>query len=305
MKTLKFIVFALSASVVMSASAEAKDQHKNGGSQGSRISAPGRGPGPRSAGVSRFNRGQAMPYRSFSAGGNPVFRQNYVNSYSRGALSPGRHFNGESNRDNRSARLQAGDHFGRTANSHIFNPTRFTGNRGQNHRNGINNHPADRFAGSDKRLNGTHGEGNRRDHVFERHSADWHRDWDHDRDHFWEGHRCRFVDGSWIIFDLGFVPWYGYSNEYYASNYYNAYNYDPDYSSYYPQGGYEYGNQNTDSTVAAAQEELARQGYYRRAEVDGVMGQETSRAIARFQRDRGLRVTGYLTPATLRSLGLA
>lgn len=246
-----------------------------------------------------------MPYRSFSAGGNRAFRQNYVNSNSRGALNSGRYFYGESsNRGKRSARLQTGDHFGRTTNSHIFNPTRFIGNRGQNHLNGINNHPADRFAGSEKRLNGAHGEGNGRDHVFERHSADWHRDWDHDRDHFWEGHRCRFVDGSWIIFDLGFVPWYGYSNEYYASNYYNPYSYDPNYSPYYSQGSYESIDQNTDSTVAAAQEELARQGYYRRAEVDGVMGPGTSRALARFQRDRGLRVTGYLTPATLRSLGL-
>ena len=52
-----------------------------------------------------------------------------------------------------------------------------------------------------------------RAHVFARRSADWHRDWDRHHDHFWHGHRCRFVNGEWFIFDAGFYP-YDYSYPY-------------------------------------------------------------------------------------------
>ena len=71
----------------------------------------------------------------------------------------------------------------------------------------------------------------------------------------------------------------------------------------------EYGDQtrsagqNTNSTVAGAQEQLARQGYYR-GELDGVFGPETRRAIIRYQSDHGLSVTGRLNVDTLRALGL-
>jgi len=57
------------------------------------------------------------------------------------------------------------------------------------------------------------------------------------------------------------------------------------------------------STVADVQAALARRGYdvgY----IDGVAGQRTRNAIADFQRDRGLRVTGGINEATLRALGL-
>jgi hypothetical protein len=52
--------------------------------------------------------------------------------------------------------------------------------------------------------------GNWRNHVFARHSANWHRDWDHNRVYWWNGHRCRFVNGSWAIFDVGFDPWWSW-----------------------------------------------------------------------------------------------
>ena len=87
-------------------------------------------------------------------------------------------------------------------------------------------------------------------HVFGQRSGDWHRDWDRHHDHFWNGHRCRFVDGSWFIFDFGFFPWLGwpyYDYDYYPyypygyGGYgYGAYGYDPsvyDQSNYYDQGG--------------------------------------------------------------------
>src|SRR6266571_8746258 len=42
-----------------------------------------------------------------------------------------------------------------------------------------------------------------REHVFAQRSADWHRNWDRRQDHWWHGHRCRFVNGSWFIYDIG------------------------------------------------------------------------------------------------------
>src|SRR5205085_12282408 len=107
-----------------------------------------------------------------------------------------------------------------------------------------------------------------RDHVFARRSASWHREWDRRSDHWWHGHRCRFVDGEWFIFDTGF-PWYpyGYPYDYYA---YDGYPYEYDAgvyegggADYYGQGAYDSSEQYADSTVVTAQEQLARQGYYR------------------------------------------
>jgi hypothetical protein len=153
-------------------------------------------------------------------------------------------------------------------------------------------------------------------HVFARRSGDWHRDWNRNCDHWWRGHRCRFVNGSWFIFDLGFFPWYGYPYDYYGYDYYYPYSYPYSYPSgydpgiyqgvdpnYYGEGGYGPSEQNTNSSVAAAQERLARQGYYR-GQIDGALGPETRRAIRRYQRDHDLPETGYLTLETRQSLGL-
>ena len=117
-----------------------------------------------------------------------------------------------------------------------------------------------------------------------------------------------------MIFDLGFYPWwpYGYPYDYYAYDYYGyPDSYDPGYydsgtdegEQYYDQNGYESSDQNADSTVAAAKEQLAGQGYYR-GEIDGIFGPETQRAVVRYQSDHGLRATGSLNPDTLRALGL-
>jgi len=144
------------------------------------------------------------------------------------------------------------------------------------------------------------------------------------------------------VFDVGFVPWWGYPYSYPYDYYYPSYpysydnGYDEGYYSdpgYHDDPGYEeqqdsqiyegkdvgvyddgqqqeetsptyYYNssaQSTDSDVASAQERLSRQGYYR-GEIDGVLGPSTQRAIARYQRDTGLRETGTLTSETLRSL---
>ena len=147
-----------------------------------------------------------------------------------------------------------------------------------------------------------------REHLFARRSADWHRDWDRRHDHWWQGHRCHFVNGFWFIYDSGFYPYdYGYPYDYYASDYY-PYEYDPGVyegggANYYGEGAYASSGQSADSTVAAAQGQLARAGYYR-GEVDGIFGAETRRAVMRFQGDHGMRVTGSLTNDTLDALGL-
>jgi hypothetical protein len=150
-----------------------------------------------------------------------------------------------------------------------------------------------------------------REHVFARRTADWHRDWDRRSDHWWNGHRCHFVNGFWFIYDTGFYPYdywdpYGYGYGYYGSAY-SPYDYDPgvyegDGNDYYGQGAYDSSERYADSTVATAQEQLARQGYYR-GEIDGVFGPETRRAVTRYQSDHGLRVTRSLNTDTLHALG--
>ena len=55
--------------------------------------------------------------------------------------------------------------------------------------------------------------------------------------------------------------------------------------------------------MAAVQQVLAQQGYYR-GQIDGEFGPETRAALAEYQSNHGLRVTGTLTPDTLQALGL-
>jgi len=62
----------------------------------------------------------------------------------------------------------------------------------------------------------------------------------------------------------------------------------------------QYGN---NATVGAVQSELARLGYYRGA-IDGVEGDQTEAALARYQEDSDLSVSGTLTPETLQALEL-
>src|ERR1051325_5827238 len=54
-------------------------------------------------------------------------------------------------------------------------------------------------------------------HVFAHGSQDWHRDWNRNCDHWWNGHQCSFINGTWVIFNLGFSPWW---SSYYPDDYY-------------------------------------------------------------------------------------
>jgi Putative peptidoglycan binding domain len=131
-------------------------------------------------------------------------------------------------------------------------------------------------------------------------------------------------------YDYGF-PNDGYGSSTYGYNYPNSYNYDPgDYQGqmyydqnsypdqsqgYYDSGvyqtqAYDDGNadseelQSDESTIIAAQERLARQGYYR-GETDGVLSPEMEKAIKRYQNTNGLRQTGQLDSDTLAIMGLS
>jgi len=136
------------------------------------------------------------------------------------------------------------------------------------------------------------------------------RNWDRSRDHFWHGHRCRFFNNAWVVFDLGFYPW-GYGYGYYpygAYSYYDDGYYDDGYaSSEYSQEPYpaqsEYDNGNPDSSVSQVQAALARKGYYRGGS-DGSMGPATRNALRRYQRDQGLHVTGRVDRPVIEALGL-
>ena len=135
-------------------------------------------------------------------------------------------------------------------------------------------------------------------------------------------------------YDYGF-PNDGYGSSTYGYDYPNLYNYDPgDYNSgdyqgqmYYDQnsypdqsqGYYDSGvyqtqayddpnayndeSQSEDSTIAAAQERLARQSYIAARQTGA--SPDTQKAVRRDQNTNGLRETGYLDSDTLGVMGLA
>jgi len=113
----------------------------------------------------------------------------------------------------------------------------------------------------------------------------------HDRD--WWNKRCHTI----ILVDWGFWGWYD-------GWWYPAWGYDPS-CSYYEYDGPIYGCNDLlpDEIVANVQSELQQLGYFP-YEVDGVFGPLTQEALARYQRDAGIQVTGAIDPKTLASLGI-
>jgi len=219
-------------------------------------------------------------------------------------------------------------------------------NTGSNFHNGNNLHSGNNLRNGNNRLRGDW-----QKNVFAQQSGDWQRDWDRNSDHWWNGHRCCFINGTWVIFNLGFYPWwpsyypddyyydYGFPNGGYGSSTY-GYNYPYSYDSQpgyddsgdyqgqmnYDQNGYPDQSQGYDSSVyqteayydpnndsdqsqsnysviVAAQERLAREGYYH-GESDGSFSSEMQKAVRRYQITNGLRATGYLDTQTLAVMGL-
>jgi len=152
-----------------------------------------------------------------------------------------------------------------------------------------------------------------KNHAFARHDGNWHRDWDRHHAHFDHGHVFVFVGGFWWgLYPWDYYPYYGYGD--YPYN--NSYDYPYDYSGYpyagadySPSQSYSYYNgyapsgQYANEVVSAVQSKLAKLGYYRGA-IDGNLGDESEAALARYQQDQELSVTGTVTADTLRALGL-
>jgi len=116
-----------------------------------------------------------------------------------------------------------------------------------------------------------------------------HRD-HHDRD-WWRNH-CHtiiLIGGGFYAWDLGYwYPAYGYDS------YYSNYSYDG------PIYGYD--GLPPDQIIANVQYALQQLGYFSEA-VDGVLGPITRDAIADYQLDNGLAVTGAIDRPTLVALG--
>jgi len=122
--------------------------------------------------------------------------------------------------------------------------------------------------------------------AFRRHWHEWH-------DRNWWHHHCDtivFVIGGYYFLD--------------GSYWYPAFGYDP-LQSYYDYDGpiYTYSNLLPDEVIANVQVALQNAGYYFGA-ITGSLNFETRAALANFQRDYGLPITGAIDEATVETLGL-
>ena len=140
------------------------------------------------------------------------------------------------------------------------------------------------------------------DHIYQRQAGESHPDWDRRRPHYEYNHWWAYNGDSWIGLDAGFYPWDYYP--YYTYDYY-PYDYVIGDSSDIPPAyqGTTTTAPTPDPTVTAVQTQLSEQGYYG-SPIDGLFGPTTRDAVARYQAEKNLTVTGSLTPDTLESLGL-
>jgi hypothetical protein len=124
------------------------------------------------------------------------------------------------------------------------------------------------------------------DEAFRRHWHEWHdRDW-------WHNH-CEtivFVNTGYYFLD--------------GSYWYPAYGYDP-LQTYYDYDGpiYTYSDLLPDEVIVNVQTALQQAGYYY-GPITGSLSVDTRAAIANFQRDYGLPITGAIDEETVEALGL-
>jgi len=95
-----------------------------------------------------------------------------------------------------------------------------------------------------------------------------HRDWDRGREHYYNHNHYRWYNGSWVVINTTSRP------------------------VYRETGG---------SVGSAVQSRLAQQGYYH-GPIDGDIGPGSRHAIASYQADQGMRVTGRIDSQLLASL---
>jgi hypothetical protein len=108
-------------------------------------------------------------------------------------------------------------------------------------------------------------------------SGDTHSDWSHNGQHSWNNNNYVWYQGGWLMINAVFNPFYvntGYSG---------------------------YGYSNNGSVVSSVQSSLANNGYYN-GPIDGDAGPGTRNAIARYQSDNNLNVTGHINGPLLQSL---
>jgi Putative peptidoglycan binding domain len=122
--------------------------------------------------------------------------------------------------------------------------------------------------------------------AFRRHWHEWH-------DRNWWHNNCEtivFVNTGYYFLD--------------GSYWYPAYGYDP-LQTYYDYDGpiYTYSNLLPDEVIANVQTALQDAGYYY-GPVTGSLSVDTRAAIANFQRDYGLEITGAIDEGTVEALGL-
>lgn len=117
--------------------------------------------------------------------------------------------------------------------------------------------------------------------------------WRYHHGHDWWRHHCDAI----VFVGGGFWGWYD-------GWWYPAWGYDP-YYSYYDYNGpiYGYDGLQPDEIISNVQTALQQLGYFPYA-IDGVFGPLTQNAVANYQRDYQLSVTGAIDPPTVRSLGL-
>jgi Putative peptidoglycan binding domain len=195
--------------------------------------------------------------------------------------------------------------------TYVANRDRFSGNRTTAFNTRTSSQANARLAAG--RIRGTRAQGfnSSRERVFAQRSANWHRNWDRSRDHWWNGRRCHFHNNVWVIYEPLFWDPYTYGYGYYPyDGYYDSAYYDDNYApnEYAPaeDSAPTYRNEpssNGDSRVSDVQSALAREGYYD-GPIDGKLGDATRRALRRYQRDHGLDVTGGITSAVIRTLRL-
>jgi hypothetical protein len=181
----------------------------------------------------------------------------------------------------------------------------FVGSNGGATNHGVTNRGATNSGAQPSQKSGRPALNGRTDHIAEHHDANnWHGDWDRRHAHYDHHRFFVFDNGFWFGLDDGFFPWDYYP--YYAYDYY-PYDYYPGYYAdvepyYYSEGVYS-NTPVSDPTVTAVQTQLAQQGYYG-GPIDGVFGQLTRDAVAKYQIAKQLDVTGSLSAQTLQSFGL-
>lgn len=127
---------------------------------------------------------------------------------------------------------------------------------------------------------------------------DRHRHYDHDRS------RAIYLAPSRPSFSLSFGNGYAGRGYYYGPPNTSYYDRQPGVTYYRTRESYYGGpSYRSNSIDVAVQRSLARRGYYH-GPIDGDIGPASRRAIARYQDDRGLRVTGSIDSSLLRSLDL-